>query len=57
MKLKLFLFLTIVILLVIMAVMYDMNRDQPWDSGVFFSAVDPNALTSITVSHTDTITL
>jgi hypothetical protein len=40
MKLKLFLFLTIVVLLVIMAVMYEMDRDQPWDSDVFFSAIE-----------------
>lgn len=44
MKLRLFIFLAIVIILVAWAVMYELNRDDPWNSDVFFSELNTHSL-------------
>ncbi|MFQ3282367.1 hypothetical protein [Reinekea sp.] len=40
MNIRLFIFLAIVLILVALAVMFELKRDDPWDSDVFFSELN-----------------
>jgi hypothetical protein len=40
MNIRFIVFLIIVVILVAWAVIYELNREQPWDSDVFFSELN-----------------
>lgn len=45
MNIRFIIFLIVIVILVAWAVIYELNREQPWDSDVFFSELNQHSLT------------
>ncbi|MCH8531867.1 MAG: hypothetical protein LAT65_13540 [Saccharospirillum sp.] len=53
MKLKLLIFLLIVVVFVTFLVYFERTRQQPWDSDVFFGQTTPQPTTDVIERHSD----
>lgn len=53
MKLKLLIFLLIVVVFVTFLVYFERTRQQPWDSDVFFGQTAPQPTTDVIERHSD----